>query len=94
MDKAMNLDMYGRPFLFKLPNEQQKYKSIFGSVCSVGIVIVISLYAIYKWQIMIAKDETIVQRTLETDYHNDGFKFSSSQGFNIAFGLSSSVEVE
>ena len=43
---------------------------------------------------MIAKDETIVQRTLETDYHNDGFKFSSSQGFNIAFGLSSSVEVE
>ena len=60
MQKLLLLDMHGRPFLFKLPNQQQKYKSIVGSLCSVTIIMIVALYAAYKIQLLVDKDEARV----------------------------------
>jgi len=52
-NKALVLDLYGRPFMFMLPNRNQKYKSIVGSLCTVFVFTVITVYAIYKFQLLV-----------------------------------------
>ena len=38
---------------------------------------------------MVAKDESRLQTTVEESYFNETYTFSSSKGFNFAFGISS-----
>ena len=48
------------------------------------------IYAIYKVQLLIDKDESRVQKTLEEQYYDQDDSFSSTmQGFNVAFAISS-----
>ena len=58
VNKSLLADVYGRPFLFMLPNHQQKYKSIVGSVCTIFAISVVLTYAIYKYELLVDKDET------------------------------------
>lgn len=87
--RALILDSYGRPFLFMLPNSKQRYKSILGSMCTVFIISVVLIYAVYKYQLLIDKEESRVQKTLEENYFDEDHTFSTTQGFNVAFSLSS-----
>lgn len=47
------------------------------------------VYAIYKFELLVAKDESRLQTTVEESYYDETYTFSSSQGFNMAFGISS-----
>ena len=62
--KMYKFDLYGRPFMFMLPNHDQKYKSILGSMCTILVLFVVFVYAVYKVQLLSDKDESRVQRTL------------------------------
>ena len=64
VDKALVIDMYGRPFYFMLPNLRQKYKSIIGSVCTIFVLAILLAYAIYKFQLLMDKGETRVSKVL------------------------------
>ena len=75
--------------MFMLPNHQQKYKSIIGSLCTIFILSIVLVYAIYKFELLVAKDESRLQTTVEESYYDETYTFSSSQGFNMAFGISS-----
>ena len=87
--KALVLDIYGRPFQFMLPNSKQKYKSIVGSICTIFVMTMVLIYAVYKFENLVAKDESRVQISIENSYFNETEIFSSKRGFNMAFGLSS-----
>ena len=87
--RALIADLYGRPFLFMLPNAKQRYKSILGSMCTVFIISIVLIYAVYKYQLLIDKEESRLQKTLEENYFDETHAFSTAQGFNVAFALSS-----
>lgn len=88
--KVLKLDLYGRPFMFMLPNHEQRYKSIVGSLCTILVLFVVFVYAVYKVQLLSDKDESRVQRTLEENYFDYQKFVSSHHGeFNVAFALAS-----
>lgn len=90
--KALVIDTYGRPFLFMLPNHQQRYKSIVGSICTVFILSVVFIYAVYKFQLLIDKDESRIQKVLIENFFDETKYLSQSEGFNLAYGIASYKE--
>lgn len=92
--RALILDSYGRPFLFMLPNHNQRYKSILGSMCTVFILSIVLIYAIYKYELLVDKEESRIQKTLQENYFGEDTKFTSTDGFNVAFALSSYTNKE
>ena len=56
----MSLDLYGRPFVFMLPNKQQRYKSVVGSLLTVINLFIVFVYAIYKVQLLSDKEDSRV----------------------------------
>ena len=47
------------------------------------------IYSVYKLELLMSKDESRVQITIQESYYNETHSFSSNQGFNMAFGISS-----
>lgn len=94
LEKALVLDLYGRPFLFMLPNRKQKYKSIVGSICTIFILTIVFAYAIYKFDLLIQKEEARVQRSTEEEYFDSNFNYTKEQGFNVAFALDSNGKLD
>lgn len=62
--KVLLLDSYGRPFSFMLPNGQKMYKSLIGSILTVLAVIIVALYAVYKWDLLLSQEETSVTKNI------------------------------
>ena len=44
------------------------YRSLLGAILTVVILIVVSFYAIYKWQLLIDKDEARITLKVDEDY--------------------------
>ena len=64
-EKALLIDSFGRPFEFMLPNGAKKYKSLVGSIATLVTVIIVALYAVYKWQLLIDKDQLNISSSIE-----------------------------
>ena len=47
------------------------------------------VYAVYKLELLMSKDESRIQITINKSYFAETHSFSSKQGFNVAFGISS-----
>ncbi len=47
------------------------------------------VYAIYKFELLIGKEQSSLSRTTQEDYYKQDFTFSSKDGFKVAFALSS-----
>ena len=58
IEKALIIDAFGRPFYFILPNGAKEYKSLIGSIMTLMTIITVALYAVYKWQLLLDKEET------------------------------------
>lgn len=67
MEKALILDVYGRQVRFMLPNNQQRYKSIFGSCCTVLILSIVFIYAVYKYDMLRERKQDTLQILKEID---------------------------
>ena len=93
-EKALIIDSFGKPFTFLLPDGQKMYRSLLGAILTVVIFWVVSFYAIYKWQLLIDKDEARITLTVEEDYftENDSVINRNDDGFNIAFGIFSLLD--
>ena len=87
--KALIVDSFGQPFMFFLPNGQKMYKSLLGAILTVIIFTVVSFYALYKWQLLIGKEEARTIIEIEEDYFraNNSFIDNKEDGFNIAVGM-------
>ena len=89
LEKALVLDIYGRPFYFRLPKGRQKYKSLVGSICTIFTLSIVFAYAIYKFELLIQKEEARVQRSVEEEFYDGNFTYTREEGFNVAFALDS-----
>lgn len=56
MQKALIFDVYGRPMMFMLPNTQQRYKTIVGSLCTILTIGIVFVYAVYKLELLINRE--------------------------------------
>ena len=65
------------------------YKSLLGAILTVIIFTVVSFYALYKWQLLIGKEEARTIIEIEEDYFraNNSFIDNKEDGFNIAVGM-------
>ena len=64
-EKALIIDSFGRPFEFLLPNGAKKYKSLVGSIMTLFTIIVVAVYSIYRWQLLIDKEQINVTSSIE-----------------------------
>ena len=53
------------------------------------ILSIVLIYAVYKFQLLIDKEETRLQRIVEELYFDRNYTFDRSTGFNVAFALTS-----
>lgn len=90
-EKALIVDSFGKPFTFLLPDGQKMYRSLLGAILTVFIIMTVSFYAIYKWQLLIDKDEAKIALVIEEGYfiENNSTISSLEDGFNIAVGITS-----
>ena len=51
-----------------LPNGSKEYKSLVGAILTLLTVITVTLYGIYKWQLLIDKEETSLSQRIEEGY--------------------------
>ena len=86
-EKALIIDSFGRPFEFMLPNGSKKYRSLLGSVLTLIIVLVVALYAVYKWQLLIEKDQVTVSFSKEENYFDETSILDPASRFNLAVGI-------
>ena len=47
------------------------------------------VYAVYKFELLIGKEQSSLSRTTQEDYFKQDYTFSSKDGFKVAFALSS-----
>ena len=92
-DKALIIDSFGKPFTFLLPDGQKMYRSLLGAILTVFIILTVSFYAIYKWQLLIDKDEARITLTIDEGHYNENNSTITRENdkFNIAVGIASSV---
>ena len=92
-EKALMVDSFGKPFSFMLPNGQKMYRSLVGAVLTVIIIVSILLYALYKWQLLIDKDEAQISLTIEESYYRSNeSSFTRAGGFHLAVGILSTFK--
>ena len=64
-DKLLIVDSFGKPFVFLLPNGQKMYKSLLGAISTMFIVLTVAIYAVYKWQLLIDKEDARITLTID-----------------------------
>ena len=67
-EKALILDSFGKPFTFLLPDGKKSYKSLMGAILTVLLVLTMAVYGVYKWQILIDREEAVVSLNILNDY--------------------------
>ena len=71
-----------------LPNGAKEYKSLIGSVMTLLTIITVALYAVYKWQLLVDKEETSLTLKIKENYYDTRqHVFDQDSGFNIALGI-------
>ena len=88
---ALKIDAFGRPFEFMLPNGTRKYKTLSGSIFTVILALIVTLYTAYKLQLLLNNDNVLVMVTTEDSFFDKNGERStlsrSEHGFNLAFVL-------
>lgn len=66
-----------------LPNGQKRYKSLSGAIFTTIAFIVVSLYAVYKWQLLVEQNQSLIQtKTIQNFFADkDDKSFGQKDGF-------------
>ena len=81
-EKALIIDSFGKPFTFLLPDGQKMYRSLLGAIFTLFIIVTMSFYAVYKWQLLTGKEEATISTIIEDGYFdNNNSTISTSDGF-------------
>ena len=87
--KALLADTFGRYFTLMLPDGNERYKSMLGSLLNIIRVAAVLVYASYKWIGLKSYSDSDIQTNVQTDYFSSEYVLSSEDGFKVGFGLSS-----
>ena len=87
--KALELDLYRRPFLFYLPDRKTMYRSLLGSVLSVITVSIMLSYATYKLVELSSLNSYKINKATQEYFYSSSFTFSEIDGFHVAAAVTS-----
>ena len=85
--RFMKIDLFAQPFRLLLPDREDKYRSILGAVFSLGTLIILIGYALYKIQeltvnldysIQIHEKKLFYDPADELTFENDGFMIAAA----------------
>ena len=89
--EALKIDSFGRPFEFMLPNGSKRYKTLSGSILTVVLALLVTLYTAYKLELLLNNDQVLLMVTTEESFYDDtsagGTISSTEDGFNVAVGM-------
>ena len=77
-------DMFGESFTMKLESDSDSIKTVFGSLCSIILLMVTLFYAYLKLDVLMEKKDVNVLSTVKDLYFDNNDKFHYSDGLNIA----------
>ena len=84
VNSLMSRDYFGEQFRMKLDAGNQSLPSIFGSVMSIFITIVIILFTCLKADVLIQKKDVDILSTIYDRYFTNEDVFNYENGFNVA----------
>jgi len=82
-------DAFGETFSFTLPNGKEKYTTWCGLIFTATIYIVLIVYGQMKLGKVIGWGDSAVVESREDSYFNSSFVWSSDEGMQFAFGITS-----
>ena len=82
------LDVYGKPFSFRMQHGYTTHRSMLGACSSVLLIVITIMYATSRINILINHEQSKLAIWNYDNYLDDSFIFDTKEyGFNIAFGL-------
>ena len=88
-EKVLDIDAYGRSFGFRMPNNKDKFSSWHGVFITLLIYSMLAVHGYIKLDTLLNYGDTTIMESMEADYYNYTYTFSSDQGLNFAFGVAS-----
>ena len=82
--RLLTLDMYRRPFLLLLPDENDMYRTLLGSVLSILTLTLVLTYAGFKTTDLVSMRNYRVQTQELHDFYDKKEGFGFDDGFMIA----------
>ena len=70
-----------------LPDGNERYKSLLGSLLNVIRVSAVLVYASYKWVGLRSQNDANIQTNVESNYFGDDLVFNWENGFKVGFGV-------
>ena len=69
-----------------LPNGSKQYKSLSGAILTIILALLVTLYTIYKFELLYNDDYELKITTQDSSLDADDYS-SSENGFNFAIGI-------
>ena len=86
-ERAQQLDQFGTPFAFRLPDGRRDKRSWQGVCFSIVVAIAIFFYAAIQFEKLINYGSTTIMVSSRDAYFDTDFEFTTDDGLMIAFGL-------
>lgn len=84
MNTVRKIDSFGEPFEFDLDGKSKKLKSGCGVLATVFMGLIVSVYAYLRFDVFINRTSMDILQTVEMQYLDDSFEFTTKNGFGIA----------
>ena len=85
--KVMSYDQFGEVYQMKLDGGRATLPSCCGLLSTLLTVVIISLYAFQKYDVLVNRKDVNVLSTVNRLFFNDTELFSYENGFNIAVAI-------
>lgn len=72
-----------------LPDHMPMYRSLLGSVLSLTTVIIIAFYAVFKFAILVNRQDFNIKQYTRENFYDSSFSFSQIDGFQVAAAVTS-----
>ena len=86
-DKAIQLDQFGQPFFFRLPDGRRDKRTWQGLCFSILVAMAIGFYASTQFINLVDYGSNTIMVSTKDSYFDMEYEFGTQDGFMIAFGL-------
>ena len=81
------MDQFGQKFSMKLDGETDSVQTSMGSICSLILFAIVTVYAYLKVDVWLNKKDVDIMTSTQTDFFTDDYVFDNSQGLAFAFAF-------
>lgn len=86
--KSLNVDLFRTPFLFKLPDRNEKYRTTIGSIFTIAMLLVLLVYGAIKLTVLYSLSDYSINIAVQEYFFDLTQPFGSVDGFGVAAAIS------